>query len=98
MPKVKVEFKTTASKSLAKLWLEDEELVPDKDGIAEATVTKRKTPYLLTWMVRGTPSDTVEVKVIEPEADSKMAKKGPITLGGEKINVGVHPIYKGTQP
>lgn len=96
MPKVKVEFETTAPKNLAKAWLEDDELVFDSKGVAEATVTKRKTPFLLTWMVRGVPSDTYKIKVVEPDAD-KM-DSGSVKLGSDKVGVGIHPIYKGTQP
>ncbi len=96
MPKVKVEFKTTAPKALSKVWLEDDELVFDKQGVAEANVSKRKTPYLLTWMVRGTPADTYQIKVVEPEPDAM--DSGSVKLGADKVGVGIHPIYKGTQP
>jgi hypothetical protein len=94
VPKVKVEFKTSAP--LSKIWLEDEELKPDNNGVAEATVSKRKTPYLLTWMVRGTPSDTYQIKVVEPKEDAMDSES--VKLGADKIGVGIHPIYKGTQP
>jgi hypothetical protein len=94
MPKVEVEFKTNAP--LAKMWLEDDELKPDSSGIARATVSKRKTPYLLTWMVRGAPSDTYQIKVLEPKADAM--DTGSVKLGNDKIGVGIHPIHKGTQP
>lgn len=96
MPKVKVEFTTTASMSLAKVWLEDNELILDNAGVGQATVAKRKTPYLLTWMVRGAPSDTYRIKVIEPQADAMDSNN--VKLGSDKIGVGIHPIHKGTQP
>lgn len=94
MPKIKVEFKTTAP--LAKIWLEDDELKPDSNGVAQATVSKRKTPYLLTWMVRGAPSDTYQLKVVDPKSDAMDTQS--VKLGADNLGVGIHPIYKGTQP
>lgn len=96
MPKVKVEFTTSAPKILSKVWLEDEEMVFDAQGIGQATVSKRKTPYLLTWMIRGVPSDTYQIKIVEPQQDAK--DYGLLKLGSDKVGVGIHPIYKGTQP
>lgn len=98
MPKLRVGLKRTAPLAEVKVdttILEVSETV-DSEDFYQATLKRRKKPYLLTWLVRGAPSDTYRLRVTDPEEDK--FDSGELALGDDQLGVGVHPIHKGTQP
>jgi hypothetical protein len=98
MPKLRVGLKRTAP--LAEVKVDSTVLVVsetvDDEDFYQATLKRRKKPYLLTWLIRGAPNDTYRLRVIEPEDDKFDTTEVP--LEDDMVGVGVHPIHKGTQP
>lgn len=98
MPKLRVGLKSTTTLVEVKVdttVLEISETV-DGEDFYQATLKRRKKPYLLTWLIRGAPNDTYRLRVTEPEKDPFDSTE--LSLGDDKLGIGVHAIHKGTQP